>query len=341
MSEAENIIEFPKGDVFHAEHKQLFENWVRSPTAYKERLEEFENRYFEGKQVDLGTGAAGAFAQPLEVRNRAQQIADNVNTARMLSPVVMANSMDYRAALIDDGTGASWVGETDARTVSATGAFRGQVPTFGELVARPAITEWALDDLVDSTEWLLMTTESQFALIETKAFISGTGVNQPSGMLLNAPLATADSTRDVNTYQFTAVGAAGSISLASLGGLQMSLPDYVLAQPQNAAWLMHPLIWAEILGLDAYISPATRNGAIATFMGMNVFISAQMPAPGVGSFSLAVGDFAQGYILLERFPGTRYTNDNVTDKGKINIYSRRRIGGQVLNNRAIRFGQLS
>ena len=319
-------------------YRELFQAWMADPKQYKGRLlaKQYE---VTGKQVDL-TDAQGGFAQPEELRNLAQNVANKVNHARILAGVTPSPSSKYRAALADE-FGATWVGETDTRTESSTGQFRTQNPTFGEVTALAVATEWALDDMVQGDEWLIQGLESEFAGLETKAFISGTGTNQPSGMLLNNPTADPDSSRDTNTYQSANIGAAGSITAESLAGLLTSLPDEYLAAPQACAWLMHPDVYAEVRELDTSLRAPTRDGAISTFMDLNCFISGEMPAPGAGSFSVAVGNFADGYIFVERAPGMRITRDAVTDVGKVRFYGRRVVGGQVLNNRAIRFGALA
>lgn len=329
MSEAEDI-----KILSEEEHKELFMAWLKDPAKYKYALLDHQ------KAVELATDASGGFAQPEELRNEAVSLANEINIARILCGVTASMTGAYRAAVTDEFS-ASWVGETDVRGVTATGTFSSQNPTFGEVYAKGVVTEWALDDMVDSANWLVRATESTFAVTETKAFISGTGANQPSGMLLNAPTTQPDNARARDTYQETAIGAAGSITAQSLAALQASLPDEYLGQPQNCAWLMHPDVYAEVRELDSSLRAPTRDGAISTFFDMNCFVSKQMPAPGVASNSVAVGNFSDGYQFLERFPGTRYTRDSVSTIGKINFYARRRIGGGVLNNRAIRFGVLS
>lgn len=328
---------------FHVLHRDIYLKWVQKPSQYAEYLSALERHYFSlsGKQVDMGTGAAGGFAQPEQLRAEAALIADEVNLARILCGATPVESGNYRGALIDDGTGAAWAGETDARSEETTGAFRSQPMPSGELYAYPKITEWALDDMVDSDAWLLRAIESKFAFSEVAAWINGTGVNQPQGMLANAPNTDSDAARDPETYQEIAIGALNSITAETLGQLQGSLPDEFLAAPQNCAWLMHPGVWRDVRELDPASRAPTRNGAIATFMDMNVFITSQLPIPAAGTNSIAVGNFQQGYMLTERWPGTRITRNDVTDVGKVGIYARRRVGGNVWNNRAIRFGALS
>lgn len=51
---------------------------------------------------------------------------------------------------------------------------------------------------------------------------------------------------------------------------------------------------------------------------------------------MAFGDFRRAYVLVDRV-GLRITRDNVTKVGHIRFYVRRREGGIVLNNDAVKF----
>jgi HK97 family phage major capsid protein len=52
---------------------------------------------------------------------------------------------------------------------------------------------------------------------------------------------------------------------------------------------------------------------------------------------IASGNFARGYLLVDRV-GLRITVDNnITTPGRIKYFIRRREGGMVLNNDAIKF----
>jgi HK97 family phage major capsid protein len=57
---------------------------------------------------------------------------------------------------------------------------------------------------------------------------------------------------------------------------------------------------------------------------------------GSAKFPVAFGDFRRGYVLVDRV-GLRITRDNVTNVGFVRFYIRRREGGIVLNNDAIKW----
>jgi HK97 family phage major capsid protein len=74
-------------------------------------------------------------------------------------------------------------------------------------------------------------------------------------------------------------------------------------------------------------------------LGYPVAIWEQMPNIGAGLFPVAFGDFRRGYILAGRTQ-TRITVDaNITTPGRMKYFVRRRVGGNVLDNHALKFLQ--
>ena len=60
-----------------------------------------------------------------------------------------------------------------------------------------------------------------------------------------------------------------------------------------------------------------------------------MPAVGAGAFSLAFGDFKEGYLIADRV-GMRITRDEITTPGYVKFYVRKRVGGKIRNSQAIK-----
>lgn len=62
----------------------------------------------------------------------------------------------------------------------------------------------------------------------------------------------------------------------------------------------------------------------------------QMDAINTNTHPIAFGDFSRGYLLVDRV-GLRITVDaNITTPGRIKYFIRRREGGHVLNNDAVK-----
>ena len=73
-----------------------------------------------------------------------------------------------------------------------------------------------------------------------------------------------------------------------------------------------------------------------TIMGYPVTRAEDMPAIGADSLSLAFGDFAQFYQIVDR-QGIRVLRDNLTSKPYVKFYTTKRVGGGIVNYEAVKF----
>ena len=60
-----------------------------------------------------------------------------------------------------------------------------------------------------------------------------------------------------------------------------------------------------------------------------------MPAKGANALSIAFGDFARGYLIVDRI-GTSVLRDPYTNKPYVGFYTRKRVGGCVVDSEAIK-----
>jgi HK97 family phage major capsid protein len=63
-------------------------------------------------------------------------------------------------------------------------------------------------------------------------------------------------------------------------------------------------------------------------------------SPVTGVNAMAFGDFGQGYQIVDRV-GMSMIRDNITVKGSVLIYTRKRVGGDVINFDAIKIHSLA
>ena len=108
----------------------------------------------------------------------------------------------------------------------------------------------------------------------------------------------------------------------------------------NAQWVTSKLVLAALRKYKdttgQYLGqPALTAGQPATFMGYGITEAEDMPAVGAGAFSLAFGDFREGYLIADRV-GMRITRDEITTPGFVKFYVRKRVGGKLRNSQAIK-----
>jgi HK97 family phage major capsid protein len=65
-----------------------------------------------------------------------------------------------------------------------------------------------------------------------------------------------------------------------------------------------------------------------------------MQAVGANAFPIAFGNFARGYLILDRF-GIRVLRDPYTNKPWVHFYTTKRVGGGVQDFAAIKLLKVS
>ena len=73
----------------------------------------------------------------------------------------------------------------------------------------------------------------------------------------------------------------------------------------------------------------------ATLLGYPVIEVAAMPDVAVDSLSIAFGNFQAGYLIVQRRE-TAVLRDPFSNKPYVNFYATRRVGGTVVDSRAIK-----
>jgi HK97 family phage major capsid protein len=329
------------------EYKDCFVDWLRNKgqgPVQEQKLQDLQKKMIEQKDVTIGTAAAGGFAVPEEIAREIGRLELLFSPVRSLVKVVQTGTSDYKELVSKRGTTSGWVGETGTRTATATPQLRERAPTFGELYAYPQASEWSLDDIFFDVEaWLSEEVAQEFAQEEATAVISGNGTSKPTGLLNTAPVTTADfASPERNAAAFQSVE-----SDLTPGGVSI-LPDtlfdvvYTLnsAYRVRGTWAFNSLTAAAIRKLkdttNQYLwQPGLQAGQPERLLGYPVSIWEQLANIGANNIPILFGDFRRAYVLADRV-GLRVTRDNVTNVGFIRFYIRRREGGIVLDNHALK-----
>ncbi len=329
----------------HDEYKTTFVDWIRAKGMSP--MDEQKMQDMAKKAVTIGTGAAGGFAVPEEIAREIERLEMKFSPVRRLVKVVRAGSSDYKEIVNIRGTTSGWVGEGGTRTATDTPSLREITPTFGELYAYPQVSEWALDDMFFNVEtWLAEEVAQEFAVAEGTAVISGNGTNKPTGMTNTTPVATDDFAsplRAAAAYEFIVSLGNDSPVVAEIQSDSLIDMIYGLnsAYRSGSTWVMNSNTTGAIRKLkdttEQYLwQPSLQAGQPDMMLGYPIETWEQMADIATNAFPVAFGNFRRGYLLADRV-GLRITRDNVTNVGHVRFYVRRREGGIVLNNDAIKW----
>ena len=322
------------GGAYHATgHKSAFERYVRSG-------DERGLRSLEGKAMRYGSGPDGGYLVPAETEAAIASRLRSLSPVRALATVRQVTGAVLKKPFAVSGPVVGWVGETDARPETAAGQLAElQFPTM-ELYAMPAATASLLEDsAVDIDTWIAAEVEAAFAEQEGTAFITGDGVSKPRG-LLDYPTID-EAVWSWGNVGYVPTGTAGDLPAADAAGV---LIDTVYALKagyrQNASWLMNRKTQAAIRKIKDedgnYLwQPPSSADAKATLMGFAISEAEDMPAIAANSLSIAFGDFARGYLVVDR-TGVSVLRDPYSAKPYVLFYTTKRVGGGIQDFDAIK-----
>lgn len=284
--------------------------------------------------MSIGDNSSGGYLAPVEWDRKLHERQRASSPMRRLATLQPTTVGAFSTLWNNDAFGSGWVGETAVRPMTTTANLSPITFAAGEIYAMPAATQRLLDDSAINVEtWLAQSIEREFNKQEGVAFLSGSGINQPSGLLTYA-------TGGANA----AAHPGGALEVVTTAITIDALTDFLYglgaSYRQNATWLMSSLTAAMIAKIkDADGRPIWREslmvGQPSTLLGRPVEIDEGMPAPTAGNLAIAFGDFKAGYLINDRF-GSRILRDPYTNKPYVNFYVTKRVGGGVLDPFAIR-----
>jgi len=318
-----------------AEHKARFDRYVRKG----------DGGDMEVKALSEGSNPDGGYTVPLETERTIDRVLSQASPIRAIASVRAIGGGTYRKPITTAGAAAGWVGETGSISQSGTPTLAALDFPAMELYAMPAATQTLLDDSqVDIEQWLADEVQIVFAEQEGAAFVNGDGASKPKGFLHYTNV--ADASWSWGNIGYVASGADGAFAADDPADALLSLA-YAPKQGYraNGRWVMNRKTESAVRKFkDAngnYIwQPGAAAGQPATVFGYPVTEAEDMPDIASGSFSVAFGDFARGYLIVDRV-GIRVLRDPYSAKPYVLFYTTKRVGGGVQNFEAIKLMKFS
>lgn len=295
----------------------------------------------ETKAMSVGSDPDGGYLVTPDVTGRIVKKVYETSPIRQISSAISISS-DKLEGIEDLGeAGCGWVGETEAPSDTTTPQVgKWSIEAF-EMYAQPKTTQKLIEDsAVDVEAWLAEKVAQRFSRVENAAFVNGNGVSKPRGFL--SYTAAADDGSGVSWGQLGYVASGASGAFASnpadkIFDLIGALKSDFLA---NAKFVTRRTVITAIRkfkdSTGQYLwQPSLVAGVPEQIVGHPIVRAEDMPALAAGSLSLAFGDFEQGYQIVDRL-GITVLRDPYTDKPYVKFYSRKRVGGGVVNFEAIK-----
>jgi HK97 family phage major capsid protein len=279
-----------------------------------------------------GTQAQGGYLVQPSVERRIVMARESDNVLRGLCSKINVNTNAIQFDSISLTTAAGWVAElaTKPETTSlALASVTAQVFTAAGLAT---ISNQLLQDANPAVDSLVTADlAKRLTALEETAFLSGSGTNQPLG-ILNTPGITA---RTLASTSVTAAGALLDTVLDSILAIQTN-------HGQPSAILMHPRTWTRIIKdrntagvytIDA--APAQTNADFSsprpsggTLFGVRVVLSNRIPTnlgAGTNESRVIVGDFREALILdrqgitVDESPHVYFTTNQTVFRAEMRV----------------------
>jgi HK97 family phage major capsid protein len=315
------------------EHKNAFIHYVR-------KGEEQYLLNFERKSLSTAVDPDGGYLIPQEIHNRlGQNILDSSAMRKIASTITI--STDAVEFLIDQkGAEAGWVSETgDREETESPTLSKIRIPVH-EMYAKPKATQKLLDDArIDVEAWLSAKVSEKMAYMENRAFFCGNGEGQPTGFL--AYPKTYGTFKSDHLLAFK-TGKKGGFSAQNscdvfIDALHSLRPELL----NGAVWVMSRSTLAAVRKLKDsnghYLWQAGLEGDFRQrILGYPIELSDEMPPLDLeeASSAIAFGNFKRGYQIVDR-AGTRVLRDPYSSKPYVEFYTTRRVGGNLIDSRAI------
>lgn len=281
------------------------------------------------KSLSPDSGPDGGFMLvpnfDLSIIEKIREISPVRQAARVVS---ISSGNEFRMLRQNTDPSSQDAGPRTSVTDTDTPTYIQEVIQVFEQAASPAVAMQQLEDSAYDVEGDLMDQLSrQFAVVEGQQFISGTGVNEPEGILTNGDVSVIDS------------GSDTAFDLDDLIDLQANLKV-----GYNGAWMWNKKTRAYIRkfkGNDNYYwEPSAGEGYPSTFLGDPYFLAPDLVSPTSNVFSagdkpIVYGDFGVGYRIVDRI-GMTMLRDPYRNRPFVEFYTRRRYGGKVVQPEAIK-----
>lgn len=322
--------------------KKAFNTWIRkgierTPKAMREALVPTEQgeQGWNYKSLDLKAlnltddTLGGFFVLPEIIQDEIIRNVVLVSPIRGAARVIQTSSNNVKVPVLTTPTAAAWISETGTRTVSSNPQFgMKDIPTH-ECYALMLFSRQLLEDsFFDMEKEMAFEFSQQFAKLEGTAFVSGSGVGQPLGIL-----------NDPNTSAYT-TASSGTLVADDLLTAVHNFPSFAYYM-QNAQWAMNLSTLGTIRKFkdsqNRYLwEPGLSLADPPQILNMKYIIAPDMPNIAAGANALVFGDFQRGYRIVDRTQiAVQRLEELYATSAQIGVLAYKRVGGQTVLSEAL------
>lgn len=283
----------------------------------------------------------GGYLVPVEISSDIEKLVGDQSAMRSIADVrntgMSSVKMHVRVGKPDGG----WVGEAVGRTEKDGPKYEEVVIDVHTLYTEPKVTEEILDD-IDTviTSEIVDSTVDALTELEGDAFINGDGVKKPRGLLsYDTKVGSKVSDFEWGKVLKVKTGKSGELGTNQIAAFYTAKNIMRRTLKPSCVWLMNSNTATELEKLKdengrPLWSPSIREDRPDMFLGFPIEIDDFMPdisAGGIFAFFIAK---KKAYAIRDRI-GLMTKRDDLTEKGFVKFYTRKRVGGGIKNFQAL------
>ena len=241
--------------------------------------------------LSIGVDAEGGYTVPDEFDGKLVRGLEESNVIRRLARVMRTESGEHKIPLLTGEASVGWMDESAPVPVTDMAFGKTTLSAYKMGALLRATNEFLRDTAFDIEGYVVSSISRAVGRAEEDAFINGSGIKQPTGLLHDTDGAGIGATTE----------KAGGISFDDIIRLY-----YSLGAPyrKNAVFLcnedslMHLMLLKD--GNGNYIwKPSLEVGKPDTILGKPIYTSTAMPEMKAGNKAVLYGDFSH-YWIAER-----------------------------------------
>lgn len=312
--------------------KQLYRVGSEGLVTDSDEIKSFTDflRTMDRKYLRTDVDIEGGYLVPTQLHNEIMRKIIEVSPMRALARVVNISGRGLEVPVQDANATAYWVNEGGTNTQSNPNFNRINIVAHKAAVEMKITQELLGDAAFDMGAEIVAHAGRLLAAKEGAAFVNGTGVNQPQGIL------QAAGTLNVNN---------GAGTFSNFDSLMNMVAAFKYANP---VFVMNRATLAALRKLkdntNQYLFGMGPNGAMpmtigvpaAMLLGIPVMIMQDMPDIGAGTKPVALIDANEAYMIVDRVGvGVRRDDFTLASQDMVKFIVNRRVGGAVVQPEAV------
>ena len=275
----------------------------------------------------------GGLQVPLDMSGKISTVIYESSPMRQVAAVQQISTDSLSGPIDENRASFQWTGETatrDETNLPQRGMWN--IPTH-EASARVLISQKLLEDsIVDQEAWAIEKIAQEFALGEATSFITGVGGFQPRGIMTYPDGAPASGKQPRQTLERIDTGVNGDLTdPAKLVNMVYALKK---AYRANARWAFarEGIEKVRLLLQDGKFTwqPGLQAGEPDRLLGFIIEEFNDIADYATGALVGIFADFAKTYQIVDRIQMSML-RDPFTQKPFVELYARKRVGGDVTN----------